>query len=140
MGKKKLNSTNPLNRLGYIGNGTGVYARSKDHTETQLVGKCVLAIKRELYPTDKYFIMKVHGGAYQRAGIPDIHLITRGMTLYIEIKLPGGDTTALQREKMLELQAAGAYVATCESVEQAVATLQGALLLWGGAKGGFRQQ
>ena len=115
-------------RLGYVGNGTGRYAKSSQGTEAKLVNKIMDALRRDLKNVP-YFIYKTHGGTFQKAGIPDIYLQTSGRALWLEIKLPGGDTTALQRKTLLELKDAGAYVATCTSVEEAIDTLHHALSL-----------
>ena len=130
---KKLNC-NSLSKLGYVGNGTGVYAKSRITSESTLTNKCITSLKRLLVDTP-HFIRKMSGGHYQRAGLPDLYIQLKGRALWIEMKLPGGDTTATQRQTMINLYEAGAYVATCESIEEVIATV-GQMLLIESAKRG----
>jgi hypothetical protein len=66
------------------------------------------------------FVMKIHGGGYQRAGIPDLHVSIRGRSVWIEMKRPGADTTALQKSRLEELAKTGAFCGTAESPERAI--------------------
>lgn len=105
--------------LGCFGDGTGVYRpqTTKEPTESLITTGAIKLITKE-FPTA--FVMKVHGGGYQRAGIPDLYILHQGRSIWIEMKRPGADTTALQRKKLKELEAAGAFCGTAESPERAV--------------------
>ncbi len=47
--------------------------------------------------------MKVHGGPYQRAGIPDLLIIFHGEVIWIEVKATGKKPSKLQTVIMQEL-------------------------------------
>ena len=62
-----------------------------------------------------FWSMKIHGGPFQRAGVPDILLIRDGRAYWIEAKRPGCYPTPIQSSVMRELERAGSRctVATC---------------------------
>lgn len=66
------------------------------------------------------FTIKVHGGWYQRAGVPDIYHIENEVSYWFEVKLPGGayGATPLQQATLKKLTAAGAIAAVVCSVEE----------------------
>lgn len=73
----------------------------------------VAAIRRALLDRGA-FVVKLHGGAMQRAGLPDLVVIYRGRTYWFEVKQPGGRPTPLQAATIDAIRAAGgaAYVVT----------------------------
>lgn len=105
--------------LGCFGDGTGVYTPATTHEkqETKITTEIIRALK-ETFPDA--FVCKIHGGGYQRAGLPDVYMMLRGKCLWIEVKRPGADTTALQKRTLELLSACGAYCATAISPECAV--------------------
>lgn len=106
-------------KLGDTGEGTGRYAPSSSGiSESTLVTKIVKALHKEFYNIP-HEIIKMHGGLYQRSGIPDLY-IQIGAPLWVEVKLPGGDTTALQKQMLEKLKDAGAYVTVCDCVEDTI--------------------
>lgn len=83
-------------------------------TETQLTGQIVKAVKAK-YP--KIWVLKVHGGGYQRAGVPDLLLCLRGRLIALEVKHPKpGETT----ERILRRVSARQHV-ELDSLHQAEA-------------------
>jgi len=50
-----------------------------------------------------WWVLNVHGGPYQMAGLPDILVIKAGRAAWMEVKVPGKDPTRLQRHKIKEL-------------------------------------
>ncbi len=66
------------------------------------------------------WIMKVHGSAYQTAGIPDIIGCYNGRMFAIEVKAPGKRPTLLQQETMMDLVRHGAAVGVATSVDEAM--------------------
>lgn len=80
--------------------------------ETKIVKTC-LAFLRRSYPG---FYFKSHGGAYQRAGLPDILGTHQGRFIGIEIKCPGQEDTLtdLQKKTIDQINRAGgvAFMAT----------------------------
>jgi hypothetical protein len=65
------------------------------------------------------WVFKVHGGAMQTAGIPDLVGVKSGRFFALEVKRPGGKATPLQAAMMRKIAAAGGVVATVTSVEEA---------------------
>ena len=104
--------------LWEIGNGTGNYhPDSPDaRTETTITNAAVDEANRR-YREDGIFIFKLHGGGYQRSGIPDVYVAIKGNSIWVEFKRPGADTTKLQRNKLLLLLKAGMFCGTAESTE-----------------------
>jgi Holliday junction resolvase len=54
-----------------------------------------------------WWIMKIHGGPYQLAGVPDLLLIKNGTAMFFEVKQPGKKATPLQVRRMAEIQQEG---------------------------------
>lgn len=115
-------------RLGYVGTGTGKYAPSKEYSETQLVNAMVKAVHKKFLGVP-HRVTKTHGGQFQRAGLPDLNIQISGCTLWIEVKRPGGDTTALQKQTLEAFKEAGTYVGACETTSQVLDTIDHALAL-----------
>lgn len=64
--------------------------------------------------------MKIHGGPYQLAGVPDLLCVRDGRALFLEVKRPGEKPTAIQRARMDEIKTVGGAVcAVVTSVEEA---------------------
>lgn len=58
-----------------------------------------------------WWTMKIHGGAFQRAGIPDLLCIKGGRAVFLEVKQPGKKATPLQQHVMAEIREQGGAVA-----------------------------
>ena len=54
--------------------------------------------------------MKIHGGPYQMAGIPDLLAVYQGLSIWIEVKAPKKKPTNLQLKRMRDLKKAHAFV------------------------------
>jgi len=79
----------------------------------------VAAIMRSL----KYrgiWCFKVHGSVFQRAGIPDIIAVVKGLAVFIEVKTPTGKVSRIQDHVMNELARHGAVVGVAYSKEDAL--------------------
>ena len=70
------------------------------------------------------FVMKVHGGPMQMAGVPDVLFICKGNTMWFEVKQPGKQPTRIQEHRMKELARAGSYPFVVTSVQEAEAALK----------------
>lgn len=103
--------------LWEFGDGTGEYRPlTKDTpTETNITTKAVKLVQKT-YPDA--FIFKISGGVYQRSGVPDLYIAVNGKGVWIEMKRPGADTTALQKAKLQHLQRQGIFCGTAESPER----------------------
>lgn len=92
--------------------------------EANLVGRAVRWL-RTTHPS--VWWLKVHGGPYQRAGIPDLLLCCRGRLLAVEFKAPGEAPTRLQALELASLAEAGAATLVCASLESFVALVTAAV-------------
>ncbi|NBW12105.1 MAG: VRR-NUC domain-containing protein [Caulobacteraceae bacterium] len=54
-----------------------------------------------------WFAVKIHGNAYQMAGLPDVLCIKGGRAVWMEAKVPGNEPSPIQVRRMKELAAAG---------------------------------
>lgn len=102
-------------------------------TEKGLVNAMMRGIREE-YPD--VWLIKVHGGPYQEAGVPDLIGCVRGRMFAIEAKLrrPGESapaararTSTRQRVQIERLLAAGASAGVALSVEEALGIVRQAL-------------
>lgn len=57
-------------------------------------------------------------------GWPDLGIIHRGVTYYVEIKTPTGRLTKEQRERHASLRAAGAIVSVCRTLDEVLEFLR----------------
>lgn len=62
-----------------------------------------------------FIALKMHGGGYSLAGLPDVLCIRDGRAYWIEFKRPGEEPTKLQQHRIRELIAAGCPSTVCRS-------------------------
>jgi len=85
----------------------------------------VAAIKRYLASLGSdVFYFKEHGGVYSTAGIPDIICCYKGRFLGLEVKLPGGRLTELQKRALEKINRAGGIGRRVESVDEVRAAIR----------------
>lgn len=78
----------------------------------------VAAIKKYLSSLGgDVFFWKEHGGPYGTSGVPDIICCYRGRFLGLEVKLPSGKLTELQKRAIEKINRAGGIACRVESVE-----------------------
>ena len=100
----------------------------------QSEGRIVDAIIKFLRTLPRSFVYKVHGGRFQRAGLPDIYFTCDrldGQSFWFEVKTSTGRLTRLQEQTIEDLDRAGCVVAVVRSVDDvrvAIANATG----WGG--------
>ena len=70
------------------------------------------------------FFWKEHGGPYGTSGIPDIICCYKGRFLGLEVKLPRGKLTALQKRALEKINAAGGIARRVESVDDVKAVIE----------------
>jgi hypothetical protein len=70
---------------------------------------------------------KVHGSRYS-IGEPDIDCVIWGVPLKVEVKVPGGKPTGLQRKRLEDWRAAGAVAGVVTSLEELDFLVEGAAL------------
>lgn len=85
----------------------------------------VRSILAELKPLG--WFVKIHGGPYQSAGIPDIIGVMGGRFVAIEVKRPGEVPTPIQRLVMRRIAEAGGIVGVATSVAEARAIIEDSL-------------
>ena len=69
------------------------------------------------------FFWKEHGGPYGTSGIPDIICCYKGRFLGLEVKLPRGRLTVLQKRALDRINAAGGIARRVESVDDVKAII-----------------
>lgn len=78
----------------------------------------VAAIKKYLASLGgDVFFWKEHGGPYGTSGVPDIICCYKGRFLGLEVKLPTGRLTELQKRAIRKINEAGGIACRVESVE-----------------------
>ena len=78
----------------------------------------VAAIKQYLASLGSdVFFWKEHGGPYGTSGVPDIICCYKGRFLGLEVKLPTGTLTELQKRAIRKINQAGGIACRVESVE-----------------------
>ena len=82
--------------------------------ESGLVKQILRWLKKE-----GIFHYKIHGGQFQKVGLPDIVIHHKGVTIYIEVKNKKGVVSKIQEKVMGELRAAGVYVGVARNLYQA---------------------
>ena len=63
------------------------------------------------------FFWKEHGGPYGTSGVPDILCCYKGRFLGLEVKLPSGRLTELQKRAIEKINRAGGIACRVESVD-----------------------
>ena len=102
--------------LWEFGEGTGKHSPETKRTQRENDILAVALRKAEKVYGNKIFQRKIHGGGYQRSGIPDIYVaMYKNIHIWVEFKRPGADTTALQKKNLEILKRLGAYCGTAES-------------------------
>lgn len=62
-----------------------------------------------------WWCMKLHGGAFSLAGMPDVMAIKDGRVVFLEVKQPGKRPTPVQVRRMEELEGHGCPCAVVTS-------------------------
>ena len=62
--------------------------------------------------------IKLHGGPYQVAGLPDLVVIRNGETIWLEVKTPTGRVTAIQEAMHRKMREHGARVYVVRSADE----------------------
>jgi hypothetical protein len=84
-----------------------------------LESSIVAAIVR-VAKTAGWWCMKIHGGPFQLAGVPDLLCIKQGRAVFLEVKQPGKKPTPIQVRRMNEIETQGGAVChVVTSAEQA---------------------
>lgn len=84
----------------------------------QLEASLVRSILKKLRAQGGFWI-KLHGGADQQRGLPDIIGCYKGLYFAFEVKRPGGEATPLQAFTLQRIKLAGGTSAVIYSFEEA---------------------
>ena len=60
-----------------------------------------------IIPPCGYWEKRWGGGKYTKAGLPDMHIVVNGISLEVELKAPGNKPSALQKQKLNQIDDAG---------------------------------
>ncbi|MBP2654228.1 MAG: hypothetical protein H6Q73_1797 [Firmicutes bacterium] len=63
----------------------------------------------EFLKSQNIYHIKIWGGGYQKAGIPDLICCIRGKFMALELKTEKGTPTVLQKYNLFKIQEAGGY-------------------------------
>ena len=83
--------------------------------ESAIVSRIVKALKER-----GCFVVKLHGGGMQRAGLPDLMIVYQGRAIFLEVKQPGEQATKLQEHTLDQIRQAGGIAAVVSSVDEAL--------------------
>nr|DAN59966.1 MAG TPA: Nuclease [Caudoviricetes sp.] len=79
---------------------------------------------------NKHWHFKVHGGPFQKVGVPDIVACIKGKFVAIEVKRPnGGVVSKLQQVQMEQIKACGGVVGVARSLDEFIQILKDSELL-----------
>src|SRR3990172_5805834 len=94
--------------------------------EGKLTDRVVKYLKGLQARGEPLWFYKVHGGPYQKAGVPDLCIVYYGRAVFLEIKTLGKKLSPLQEHTCNQLQKAGAIAEAVYGVEGVAAALQAA--------------
>lgn len=58
-------------------------------------------------PPCGYWEKRWGGGKYTKAGLPDMHIVVKGISLEVELKAPNGRLSELQKQKLNQISDSG---------------------------------
>ena len=97
-------------------------ARKRETKRQQKIQRAL----RARYGSDLW-IMKVHGGPFQKDGIGDLIGIVCGLGFMFEVKEPDGEERELQRETLKDFRKAGGMATFIEDADEAIKIIDRAL-------------
>jgi hypothetical protein len=92
--------------------------------ESRLQRKIREALEAE-WPTSWW--TKFHGGPFTKAGVPDLIGCVDGRMCALEVKMPDGEVSPVQRRRQAHLERAGAIVAVVTTADEAIDVVRRAL-------------
>jgi hypothetical protein len=90
-------------------------------SESKLQQRIQKALKAEFGRS--MWIVKIHGGPFQKAGIPDLIGCVHGLFFGLEVKMPDGKLSRIQDFTLSDILKAGGIAAEVTTPEQAVRIL-----------------
>jgi len=86
--------------------------------EKRLTNAIVKRLAERQADGDKIWWLKVHGGAQQRAGIPDLIICHNGHFIGLEVKIHGKNASPLQTHEIMLISSAGGTATVVRSVAE----------------------
>lgn len=90
-------------------------------TESSLVARIVAALKKR-----GAWVVKLHGGPLQQAGLPDLLVLHLGQVTFLEVKTPKGIVSPLQEHTLTRIQAHGGTAVVVRTLDEAIVMVFGA--------------
>lgn len=84
-------------------------------------------IHRHIKRTFHWWGFKVWGGPFQPAGIPDLLGCVAGLFFAIEVKMPKGKVSAIQKDTIKKIKRVGGHATVAVTVEEADRFIRGVL-------------
>lgn len=77
--------------------------RVKDWLESEGIYPLGTAKQDMLATPCGYWEKRWGGGKYTKAGMPDMHIVVKGISIEVELKAPNGRVSALQKQKLNQI-------------------------------------
>ena len=84
--------------------------------ETKLKIAVIAHLKKLKAQGSPIWWLKLHGGAMQRAGVPDLLVVYQGRAFFFELKAPGAKAEPLQRHTINQIRKAGGVAVVARNV------------------------
>jgi hypothetical protein len=108
--------------LGLPASPTPIDARADGETMSQPEARLGSAIRRACIERAA-FGFKIHGGPTMMAGLPDLIFCYRGQFVALEVKMPEGKVSVIQKRRIREIRDAGGRAYVVRSVSAAMRVL-----------------
>lgn len=79
----------------------------KDWLESEGIYALGTPKQKMITPPCGYWEKRWGGGKYIKGGMPDMHIVVRGVSIEAELKVPGNYPSALQKQKLRQIDEAG---------------------------------
>lgn len=108
--------------LGLPASTTPLASRADGEVMSQPEARLGRQIKAE-YLKRGAFGFKVHGGPTMMVGLPDLIFCYRGQFVALEVKMPEGVVSSIQKRRIKEIRDAGGHAYVVRSVSSALKAL-----------------
>jgi hypothetical protein len=109
--------------LGLPASPTPIDAKADGETMSQPEARLSRQIRTELQKRGAWGF-KIHGGPTMMVGLPDLIFCYRGRFVALEVKMPEGVVSKIQRRRIAEIREAGGHAYVVRSVASAVRVLE----------------
>ena len=88
----------------------------KKRTENTVLKRSILRYLKK-FDRDEIEVIKTWGNAVEKRGRPDMSILYKGITTYIELKDPRGELDAVQRATVLRYENIGVPIYVIDNLE-----------------------